>query len=55
VAQGQTGIAKEVPDEADIAWAPAFNSASEQVMKLQLPTPFPTMPDGGMTKSVHTM
>jgi len=55
VAQGQTGIVKEVPDEADIALALAFNSASDQVMKLQLPTPFPTMPNGGMTRSVHTM
>jgi len=57
VAQGQTGIAKEVPDEADIAWALALKSASEQVMilpSIQLPTPFPTMPNGGMTKSVHT-
>lgn len=38
VAQGQTGIVKEVPDEADIAWALALKSASEQVMKFAINT-----------------
>lgn len=38
VAQGQTGIAKEVPDEADIAWALALKIASEQVMKFAINT-----------------